>query len=1032
MQPCPANTYAAGWAKTLTIPRFASCTGALILVCLIAIVARAAPASATLRLSEYQKQDWQVEDGLPENYVRMIAQRPDGVLLLATSSGLATFDGQRFQNVPIEVDGLINNEAVNTMLYDRHRDLWIGTDGRGVLHHTPSSTINISERAGRFNERIRTMYEDAEGVLWIATQNGVERFIDGKIEVLSAAGMISGDITTPFAEDGLGGMFFVTSSGLFHWENGVTRPFLLHTSSAVVPVAVYRDSQQRLWVGTTAGVVQLVPRKTSSHDPSDRFDQVPKVAVYSPVTVLLGDPAGNLWIGTRRDGIWRLGADGTSHWSSRNGLADDTIRSLFVDKEQNLWIGMRTGGLSRWRKGALAPYGEPEGFHANFSANAFADSHGDLWLGTWGKGLFRRHNGQLLATNPPGMPVATPIRALAEDRRGHIWIGTWFDGIYRYDGGVFHHYLLGIESPGNAVSSILPDSHGGLWVGTYTGLFYFPTGEIDLRRQSHLLESKLITCVIEDRDGSILVGTSTGLFRVRGGVAYPVDGLPHPYVLSLTLDSMGLVWTGTKAGGLAWVHQEQATPLPASSGITPLLVNTAIEDKDRHLWLGTSRGIVRLSLSELHDVADGRQSQLSTVVFGKGDGMRSSECGGASNPTSARMADGTLWFATAKGFVHTTDVAEKAGSLSPTATITGWTLSNDPSATDTTSGSRADLEAGQPDIIFFFNAGLLSNPAHIEFRYRLAGYDAEWTSTRSHSARYRRLSPGNYSFEVQARNSGDEWLSPVAALPVRQRPHLYQTWYFYLALALLTAAIATQLFRRRLQLMKGSIGIVLEERNRISRECHDTLMAGFAAISWQLEATAKLFRDSDSASTPAAKSCELARSMVAHCQAEARRIIWDLRDSEEVTNILSQALSRTLATNHMQDIITTTLDVEGDEVPLAPGCVHHLVCIGQEAVTNAIRHAHPSSIAIHLKYESDALNLSIRDDGRGFYASDRSTSRRGHFGIPVMEERARKLGGTLRLQTAVGAGTEVTVRVSFNAMQQPVNQEQHVIRWIGI
>jgi hypothetical protein len=103
-------------------------------------------------------------------------------------------------------------------------------------------------------------------------------------------------------------------------------------------------------------------------------------------------------------------------------------------------------------------------------------------------------------------------------------------------------------------------------------------------------------------------------------------------------------------------------------------------------------------------------------------------------------------------------------------------------------------------------------------------------------------------------------------------------------------------------------------------------MAGFAAISWQLEATAKLFRDSDSASTPAAKSCELARSVVAHCQAEARRIIRDLRDAEEGTNILLQALSRTLATNQMQE--------------LTPGCVHHLVCIGQEAVST--RFAMPS------------------------------------------------------------------------------------------
>src|SRR5262249_48295629 len=147
----------------------------LLLFFLGAVYSHATLTPTVLRLSEYQKQDWQVEDGLPENYVRMITQRPDGLLLLATSSGLATFDGPRFQNVPIEVDGLIDNEAVNTMLYGRHDDLWIGTDGRGVLHRTSSGTTNISERAGRFNERIRMMYEDVKGVLWVATQNGVER-----------------------------------------------------------------------------------------------------------------------------------------------------------------------------------------------------------------------------------------------------------------------------------------------------------------------------------------------------------------------------------------------------------------------------------------------------------------------------------------------------------------------------------------------------------------------------------------------------------------------------------------------------------------------------------------------------------------------------------------------------------------------------------------------------------------------------------------------------------------------------------------
>ena len=992
----------------------------------------AAPPFSALMLSEYQKQNWQVEDGLPENNIRMIAQQPDGALLLATGSGLVAFDGLRFQSEPIKATGLLDNESVNAFTYGSTGDLWIGTDGRGLLHRTRSGTVNVSERAGLYNERIRLVHLDDHGVLWIATQNGIERFSDERLIQVSTGGMIAGDIVTPFAEDGHGGMFFVTSSGLYHWENGAAHRYSLRTAVVGSPVAVYSDPQHRIWIGTTTAVLQLVPRKSRFKNTPMEYDEIVRARITSAVRCLIGDEAGNLWIGTRRDGIWRYGFGKVSHWTSRDGLPDDAIRSLYVDTEQNLWIGMVNGGLSRWRKGPLAPYGEPEGFPATYVANTFADSRGDLWLGTWGNGLFRRHGNKLTEMSLPGMPIDRAIRALAEDRRGRVWVGTWFQGLYRYDGKAFRHYRLGIESPGNAVSAILADKSGGLWVGTYTGIFHFPSGEPDLVHRSHFLESNLITCLLEDLDGSVLVGTSTGLYRVREGRVLPIAGLPNPYILSLTLDSKGYVWAGTKAGGVTYVHLERAMPMPANGGLTPLLVNSAIEDDDGHLWLSTSRGIVRLVVAEMHAVVDGKESQLSAVILGKADGMRSSESGGPSTPASTRLPDGTLWFTTARGFVHTTDAAEKLGPNSPTASITGWTLSNDPNISDIMTGPRVDIEAGQPDIIFFFNTGLLSNPAHIEYRYRLAGYDSDWTNTRSHTARYKRLTRGNYRFEVQARNSGEGWLSPASTLEVRQHPYFYQTWYFYSSLLLVITALALYLFRRRERLIRGRIGIVLEERNRIASECHDTLMAGFAAISWQLEATAKLFRDSSMEATPAARSCELARSMVSHCQAEARRIIWDLRDSDEVTSLLSQALSRTLGENHIKETIVTSLDVEGEEVTLAPGCVHHLVCIGQEAISNAIRHAQPTHISVRLKYEPDSLSLSIRDDGRGFHASDRSASRHGHFGIPVMEERARKLGGTLRLQTAVGTGTEVTVRVSFNAMQQPANQEQHVIRWIGI
>src|SRR5487761_243101 len=125
---------------------FASGAGAFLFLflSLISATAQSIAQPSSLRLSEYQKQNWQVEDGLIDNNIRMIAQQPDGVLLLASASGLATFDGQHFQSVPVEAGGLTDNEAVSAIVLGHNDDLWIGTDGRGVLHRTPTGTANIS------------------------------------------------------------------------------------------------------------------------------------------------------------------------------------------------------------------------------------------------------------------------------------------------------------------------------------------------------------------------------------------------------------------------------------------------------------------------------------------------------------------------------------------------------------------------------------------------------------------------------------------------------------------------------------------------------------------------------------------------------------------------------------------------------------------------------------------------------------------------------------------------------------------------
>ena len=993
---------------------------AALVVAAAGCVQRAHAEQIELRLSEFQKQNWQVEDGLPENNVRMIGQRADGRLLLATSSGLSTFDGLHFQALPIA--GAVDGEAVNAFLEEKDGTLWIGTDGRGVFETKPSkSPINISEIAGRMNERIRNFLRDASGALWIATQNGVERYWNGRLETFDKAGMISGDITTPFAEDGHGGVFFISSKGLFHWIDGRWSPYLLRDPTIGKPVAVYRDLQQRLWVGTTKGVLQLIPNQNG-------FNAVVRAHVAAPVTVIVGDAAGTIWVGTQQKGVWRIGSHAVDTWTSSDGLPDDAICSMFIDSAQDLWIGTQTGGLSRWRQGAFATYAEAKGMPAMAAANILSDSRGDLWMGTWGQGVFRLHDGHLLRATPPGLPVSTPVRALAENQRGQVWIGTWFDGVYRYDRGAYRHYLLGTESPGNAVSSILVDRHGGLWIGTYIGLLYFPGGEPQAQR-TLFLDSKLITCLLEDVDGAILVGASNGLFRVRNGEVQSIAGLAHPHVLTITRDSLGSTWIGTQTGGLALLRRDRMEPIDLKNGFGGLPITTAIEDGDGDLWLGTVRGIMRIKVAALHDIAEGRETTLTPVFFGREDGMRSSECVGNSFPASTRGRDGTLWFATAKGFVHTTAVAESLSHGDPPVPSLGWTLSDDLEPAHARTGNHIVMEPSQPDVTFLFNVIDLSNPSQVEFRYRLAGYDSSWITTRMRSARYLRLPAGGYRFEVQARRSGEAWGPMAGGLSIRQQSHFYQTWYAYLGMLLLAALMIVQAFRQRVQLMKGRIGVIIEERNRIARECHDTLMAGLAAISWQLEATSKIFRNNSMSSTPAASSFEIARNMVSHCQAEARRIIWDLRDTVEMTGSLSRALQSTISACEDESSVRITYHVEGEEVPLAPADVHHLVCIAQEAVSNAFRHASASVVAIELRYEPTSLNLSIRDDGCGL-CSDRAQV--GHFGIPVMEERARKVGGALRLESSSEWGTEVSVTVSFHAPQAVRRRESYVLPGISL
>jgi signal transduction histidine kinase len=194
---------------------------------------------------------------------------------------------------------------------------------------------------------------------------------------------------------------------------------------------------------------------------------------------------------------------------------------------------------------------------------------------------------------------------------------------------------------------------------------------------------------------------------------------------------------------------------------------------------------------------------------------------------------------------------------------------------------------------------------------------------------------------------------------------------------------------------------VLEERNRLARDIHDTLTQGFAAILMQLQAAQ---RSSPALPPKVCEALETAVDLARSHMVEARRSVGALRPPEAGAESLSDALQRIVATTQRTTDIPIKLTV--NELPPLNGLERDVTGIVQEALTNAVRHSRGKVIAVNAStVRSIGLRLSVSDDGRGISGELRS---RG-FGMTSMQERAERIGASLTIVTAPRAGTEVVL-----------------------
>jgi signal transduction histidine kinase len=257
------------------------------------------------------------------------------------------------------------------------------------------------------------------------------------------------------------------------------------------------------------------------------------------------------------------------------------------------------------------------------------------------------------------------------------------------------------------------------------------------------------------------------------------------------------------------------------------------------------------------------------------------------------------------------------------------------------------------------------------------------------------------SFRLFLRSAGD--VKVIALAPWWTLRHTV-VMVAILALGVCATAVWMRMAARRRRLQYQA---VLTERSRVARELHDTLEQGLAGIALQLEAVGGSL---PRASEQAQQSLDVARRMLQYSQEEARRSVMDLRAQALESRDLAGALTDLVDERARSAGVTAHVAVEGVPRRLDASHEHHLLRIGLEALTNALKHSGARQIDLRLRFDPEHVELSIQDDGCGI-AETADEGPAGHFGLLGIRERVGKLGAVLQLGGAGGAGTLLTVRV---------------------
>jgi len=909
------------------------------------------------------------------NHISSICERsPSEYYIALFGKGLFLFlkDQDRFINIPNDIfDTKFDMSDIKTLYAEDQDILWAGTWDNGLLkldlknNTARQFTNNPTDDNSLCNNRIKFIFRDTRGDMWVGTAQGLNRYDSEKNKFhryLHSESEEKKNVLTSIAEDRNGNIWLGTiNSGLIKFDRSKDNftfirhdPGDTHGLSSDAVISLYADSSNVLWIGTfNDGLSKLDCERKKFFSLRNLTDRKKYSSKYS-VGAILKDGNGDIYFGTDFEGLFKISTDTNTLESillksslseSRIDQKDQTILSLLKGDSDELWAGTLKYGL--------------------YEFNTVTNKSGNYFY-----------------TDPD---TENQIHSLcsSDNRSGrYIWAGTLSEGLFRFD-----------------------------------KLKKAFTKYSDLRNFNRTLSSERIKCLLTDWEGILWIGTDMGglnrLDPERGLITHykfdkdDPDSVSDNYIISMMETGEDVLWVGTMNKGLNRFDKKSKTfrRFTADDGLPDNTIRGIMEDETGNLWISTNNGLCRFDPVNItfrnYNIDDGLQSK----EFNDGAYYKDEE--------------GSMYFGGVNGFnfFHPRDI--KDNPYVPETVITDFRIFNKSVCSgDENSFIKKNITETKEIILsyresvfsFEFAALIYNNPSRNQYSYMMEGFDREWIfcGTRRF-ATYTNLEPGEYIFRVRGSNNDGVWNLEGTSIKIVITPPFWKTWWFRslgIASVIGATGIAYQQKLSKIEKEKRSqedfSRKLLEsqemERKKIASELHDTIAHDILVTKNKAVIGLKKADDKNAVKKILSEISELASGTLN----DVRSISYNLHPHLIDRLGISKAIRSVINAVANSSEIIFTCNIENIDNILSKELELNLFRIIQECTSNILKHSIATEASLNILKDNRTLIITVWDNGKGI-----SRDRIDGLGLTGIAERVKLYNGELVIESAQSKGTVI-------------------------